>query len=101
MAREIDPAFLALPARVLAEAAPGRAQELGAEHADFRLQRTRAAIVRARDARLESAPQREHLVLAVRVTHEGTLGFASGVARIAQAAARLATRSVIGSRLSR
>ena len=37
----IDPAFLALPMRRLADAALDRARELGAAHADFRLERIR------------------------------------------------------------
>jgi hypothetical protein len=39
---EIDPAFLALPMRRLAEAALSRATALGVEHADFRLERIRS-----------------------------------------------------------
>jgi TldD protein len=100
-AREIDPAFLALPAPALAAAALDRAQRLGAEHADFRLQRTRVADVRVRDARLESAGEREELGLAVRVVHDGAWGFASGVERSAEAAARLAERAVAMARASR
>jgi TldD protein len=36
----IDPDFLALPLRAVADAALGRARELGAEHADVRIERT-------------------------------------------------------------
>ena len=38
---EIDPEFLALPTRRLADAALSRARELGVQHADFRLERIR------------------------------------------------------------
>ncbi len=40
---DIDPSFLALPARELAGAALNRARDLGADHADFRLERIRVA----------------------------------------------------------
>ena len=39
MSHQIDEAFLALPMRALADAALTRAQELGVDHADFRLER--------------------------------------------------------------
>ena len=38
---EIDPTFTALPYRELGAVALGRAQELGASHADFRFERIR------------------------------------------------------------
>lgn len=100
-ARELDPAFAALPARALAEAALRRARQLGAAHADFRLQRNRTATVQLRDARLEAAREREETGLAVRVLHEGAWGFASGVARSRDAAAALAERAVAVARLGR
>jgi TldD protein len=97
--REIDPGFLALPARTCGEAALERAQALGADHAEFRLQRTRSADVRVRDARLESAGESEELGLAVRVLRDGAWGFASGFERTAEAAAGLAERAVAMARL--
>ena len=51
----LDPAFLALPLRALADAALSRARELGADHADFRLERIRSAAWRLRDARLDGS----------------------------------------------
>ena len=39
--------FLALPLRALADAALARARALGAEHADFRLERVRSAVLAA------------------------------------------------------
>ena len=41
MVHQIDPTFVALPLRALADAALARARALGAEHADFRLERVR------------------------------------------------------------
>ena len=80
---DFDSAFLAFPSRELAGAALERAKELGAEHADFRLERTRAATLALHDARVESSSDREDVGLAVRVIHNGAWGFASGIARTA------------------
>jgi TldD protein len=98
---EIDPSFLALPARGLASAALERAQELGAVHADFRLERIRVGRLRLRDAHLDSTSDGEDVGLAVRVVHDGTWGFASGIARTADAAAALAEQAVATARVSR
>jgi TldD protein len=98
---DIDPSFLALPARVLADAALHRASELGAEHADFRLERIRVAIFNLRDAQLDSSSDTEDVGLCVRVVHEGTWGFASGFVRTVDAAVRLAEQAVQTARLSR
>ena len=78
---DIDHAFLALPARELGAAALQRAVELGAEHADFRLERIRTATIDLRDAQLDSTTDSEDTGIAVRVIHEGAWGFASGVVR--------------------
>jgi TldD protein len=98
---DIDPAFLALPARGLASAALERAQELGATHADFRLERIRSATIRLRDGKLDSTSDTEDIGLAVRVVHDGTWGFAGGIARTAEAAAALAEQAVATARVSR
>ncbi len=98
---DVDPAFLAYPARELAGAALSRAQELGAEHADFRLERIRTARLSLRDAHLSGSSDSEDVGLAVRVVHDGAWGFASGIARTAAAAARLAEQAVETARISR
>src|SRR3954454_16848399 len=98
---EMDSSFLALPARGLAAAALERAQELGAEHADFRLERIRVGRVGLRDAPLDSTADSEDVGLAVRVVHDGTWGFASGITRTAEAAVALAERAVATARMSR
>jgi TldD protein len=98
---DLDPSFLALPARELAGAALGRASELGAEHADFRLERIRVAMLSLRDAQLESSTDSSDVGLCVRVVHDGTWGFASGIVRTAQAAARLAEQAVAIAKISR
>ena len=98
---DIDSSFLALPARELAGAALERATELGCEHADFRLERTRTAMHSLRDARLDSSSDREDVGLAVRVLHDGAWGFASGIARTASAAKELADQAVATAKVSR
>jgi TldD protein len=98
---DIDPSFLALPARELAGAALNRAQELGAEHADFRLERIRVASLSLRDGHLDSSTDSEDVGLAVRVVHDGAWGFASGIARTSDAAARLAEQAVATAKVSR
>jgi TldD protein len=98
---DIDPAFLALPARELAGAALERATELGAEHADFRLERIRTGYLSLRDARVDSSTDTEDVGLCVRVVHNGAWGFASGIARTASAAAQLAEQAVATAKVSR
>jgi TldD protein len=98
---DIDPAFLAMPARGLASAALQRAQELGAEHADFRLERIRVGRLRLRDGHLDSSSDGEDVGLAVRVVHDGTWGFASGIARTSEAAKALAEQAVATAKVSR
>ncbi|WP_433238430.1 TldD/PmbA family protein [Streptosporangium sp. CA-135522] len=92
--RQIDPDFLALPTRRLADAALQRARDLGAEHADFRLERVRAETLRLSDASLEGSSDADHLGYAVRVVKNGTWGFASGIELTAEAAAKVAEQAV-------
>jgi TldD protein len=98
---ELDPTFLALPARRLADAALSRARELGAEHADFRLERIRVATLALRDSLLESATDAEDIGLAVRVVHDGAWGFAAGIDATPEGAARLAEQAVATARMSK
>lgn len=91
---EIDPAFPALPLRRLADAALGRARTLGAEHADFRLERIRNQHIRLRDGSVEQASDVEDVGFAVRVVHEGTWGFAAGIDLTPDAASRIAEQAV-------
>ncbi|MGH8962800.1 MAG: TldD/PmbA family protein [Jatrophihabitantaceae bacterium] len=98
---EIDPAFLSFPARELAGAALERASELGSQHADFRLERSRVAALGMRDGKLESSTDSEDVGLSVRVVHDGAWGFASGIARTADAARGLAEQAVATAKVSR
>src|SRR5688500_3836409 len=91
---DIDSAFLALPRDELAAAALGTAAELGAEHADFRLEQLRGQEIRVRDGLLQGVADTTDVGMAVRVVHRGAWGFASGVVLTVDAAARLARVAV-------
>ncbi|GAB2473062.1 TldD/PmbA family protein [Jatrophihabitans fulvus] len=97
----IDPSFEALPTRGLAAVALARADELGAEHADFRLERARQGSVRLRDGKLDGVGDSEDVGLSVRVVHDGTWGFAAGVARTAAGVRELVEQAVATARVSR
>lgn len=98
--RAVDPLFLAFPLRTLADAALSRARELGASHADFRLERVRSAAWRLRDARPAGTSDSVQLGFAVRVLLDGAWGFAAGVDLTTDAAARVAEQAVAVARLS-
>ncbi|MFD5428701.1 TldD/PmbA family protein [Streptomyces sp. NPDC127084] len=100
MPHDIDPTFLALPLRALADAALARARALGAEHADFRLERLRSASWRLKDAKPAGSSDTTDLGFAVRVVHGGAWGFASGVDLTMDAAARVAGQAVAMAKLS-
>ncbi len=94
MPQKIDQDFLSLPLRTLADAALSRARDLGAEHADFRLERIRTQNLSLRDAQLQGSTDGEDTGFAVRVVHEGTWGFAASVVLTPEEAARVAERAV-------
>ncbi|MFI9718986.1 TldD/PmbA family protein [Streptomyces sp. NPDC052396] len=100
MHRSIDPSFLDLPLRPLADAALARARALGAEHADFRFERVRTASWRLRDARPSGSSDTTDLGYAVRVVHGGAWGFAAGAVLTMDAAARVAAQAVAMAKLA-
>ncbi|MFI1091539.1 TldD/PmbA family protein [Streptomyces sp. NPDC020917] len=100
MPHEVDQSFLALPLQALADAALARARALGADHADFRLERVRSADWRLRDGRLAGSADTTDLGFAVRVVHGGAWGFASGVDLTMDAAAKVAAQAVAMAKLS-
>jgi TldD protein len=91
---EVDASFLALPRHELAHAALQRARDLGATFAEFRLERIRSESIALRDSVLENAKDDEDLGLAVRVIHDGTWGFAAGVALTEDEAVQVAEQAV-------
>lgn len=98
---QVDASFLALPRHQLAAAALQRAKDLGASFAEFRLERIRSESIALRDSVLESAQDDEDLGLAVRVIHDGTWGFAAGVALTEDEAVGVAEQAVNMAQVSR
>ena len=90
----IDPRFLALPLRELADAALQAARDAGAEHADLRVERIGGQALRLHDGGVTSAQDSDTGGLAVRVIVDGTWGFASHVELTTDSAAAAARRAV-------
>ena len=101
MAAEIDAAFTALPLRQLADAALTRLAS-SAPSTPTSASSASATSTCACATRGSTAPQDgEDLGFAVRVVHDGSWGFASGVDLTPEAAARVAEQAVAVARLSR
>ncbi|MBO3748728.1 TldD/PmbA family protein [Streptosporangiaceae bacterium NEAU-GS5] len=98
--RQIDPDFLALPLRRLADAALQRARDLGASYAALRVERVRAESLRLFDARLEGSMDADDIGFSVRVVVDGTWGFAAGIELTAEAAEKIAEEAVQVARIS-
>ncbi len=90
----IDAEFAALPLRNLADAALDVARALGADHADFRVERVRGQRLALSDGKLESLSDADDSGLAVRVIVDGTWGFASAVDLTPEAARDAARHAV-------
>ncbi len=93
-ARSVDPDFLALPRRALADAALSAARAAGASYADLRVHRITTEVVRLRDGELETSTVDREVGLAVRVIVDGTWGFASHAELDPVVAADTARRAV-------
>lgn len=100
-AHEIDAEFLELPRSALADAALQTARDLGATHADIRLERLKDSSLSFRDATLESRSDGATVGFAVRVVHDGTWGFAAGVDLTVDEAVRVATEAVAMAKVAR
>ena len=94
MTHEVDETFRELPLSRMAEAALSRAQELGVEHADVRVERILTDAFTLRDARMQSSHDDDERGLAVRVVHDGTWGFAASADLSAETAAKLVDQAV-------
>jgi TldD protein len=96
----VDADFLALPLDACADAALGRARELGAEVAQVRVVSLRSLALRLRDARLDGSLQDDDRGLSVRVVVDGCWGFASSDVIGPDAARAVAERAVALARVS-
>jgi TldD protein len=92
--RSVDDDFTALPLRLLTDAALQRARDLGAEHADLRVERVRRSDLTLRDGRLSGSSDTTDAGLAVRVVVDGTWGF-SATAELTDAAAVAAAEQAV------
>ncbi len=99
--RRVDAEFRDLPLTALADAGLQAARDLGASHADVRVQRMRRAHVRLRDTRQAAAGDREDCGLGVRVVLDGVWGFAATTELTPSAAADAARRAVELARVCR
>jgi TldD protein len=90
----MDPAFRALPLAGLADAALARARELGAQHADVRVERIVGQSIELRDGTVSGVSDAVTVGLAVRVIVDGVWGFASHVELTPDRAAATAERAV-------
>ncbi|GAA2026838.1 TldD/PmbA family protein [Catenulispora yoronensis] len=97
----VDESFTSLPLAELAEAALSRARELGAEHADLRVETVRSQLINLRDGHVDGVVDASDSGLSVRVVYDGTWGFAAGVALTPDTAARLAEQAVEVARVSK
>jgi len=91
---QIDADFTTLPLRDLAGTALEAARTLGADHADFRVERVRGQRIAVSDGNLESLSDADDSGIAVRVIVDGTWGFASAVDLTPQAARDAARQAV-------
>ncbi len=90
----VDPEFLALPLRLLADAALSAATKAGAGFADFRMERLVSADLTIRDTAVQGATDAVSSGYAVRVVVDGTWGFAASVDATPEAAAATARQAV-------
>jgi TldD protein len=91
---ELDPSFTALPLEALSAAALGRANDLGCEHAEYRIERTRSQMIQLRDGQVETTVDDIRLGAGCRIVKDGSFGFAATVELDVDAAAGLASDAV-------
>ncbi|HUO49947.1 MAG TPA: TldD/PmbA family protein [Acidimicrobiales bacterium] len=94
-------AFDGIPLAELRDRALGRAEALGADHAEVRVERIRTQYVGLRDGAVETAVDDVTLGMGLRVVHRGALGFAATFAADGAAAAALADEAVALAELTR
>ena len=100
MTREVDADFTDLPLAALVDAALQRARDLGAGHADLRVERVRRSDLRLRDGQLSWAGDSTDTGLAVRVLLDGTWGFCAASDLTTASAVTAAEQAVAMARVS-
>ncbi len=99
--RDVDATFLALPLSDLANAALQRARELGAEHAELRIERIRGQRVSLRDAELDMISDASDTGLSIRVVYDGTWGFAAAAELTPETASKIVDEAIDVARVCR
>jgi TldD protein len=99
--RNLDAAFAALPLDEMADAALSRARELGAQHAELRVERIRDQSIRLRDADLDAIRDRSDTGASVRVVFDGTWGFAAAATLTPETAVSLVDQAIEVARVCR
>ena len=99
--RDVDTDFTDLPLQAMADAALQRARDLGAEHADLRVERVRRSDLRLRDARLAGAGDSTDAGLGLRVVLDGTWGFSATAELTPRGAVAAVEQAVAMARVSR
>ena len=99
--RYVDADFTDLPLQAMADAALQRARDLGAEHADLRVERVRRSDLRLRDARLAGAGDSTDAGLGLRVVLDGTWGFSATAELTPHGAVAAVEQAVAMARVSR
>jgi TldD protein len=84
----------AIPLEELCSAALGRALDLGASHAEARVEHIRTQYLSLRDGEVETAVDDTDIGLGLRVVHRGSVGFAATAELHPDAASRLADDAV-------
>ena len=95
-----DDAFESLPLDVLRSAALTRANQLGCDRAELRVEQLRTQIVAMRDARVEGTVDDRSVGMGLRVIKDGSIGFAATVAISSADAAGLADAAVEAARVT-
>ena len=91
---EIDRSFTDMALDDLADAALSKAGDMGASHAEFRLERLRSQTITVRDRELENAIDSATVGLCVRVLVDGSWGFAADLDISPESASKTAARAV-------
>ena len=84
----------ALPLDALCDSALGRCRDLGADHAELRVEHLRWQYLTLRDGRVETVVDDTELAMGLRVVRRGALGFAATAELHPDAAVELADRAV-------
>jgi TldD protein len=84
----------ALPLEDICDAGLGRAAQLGASHAELRVEHIRSQMVSLRDGTLETVVDDTELGLGLRVVQRGSMGFAASAELDAASAASVAGQAV-------